>query len=104
MGTIKKQAFFNLIFNYVGIAIGYVNVVLLFPNIFTQDQFGLTRVLISIAAIFTQIASLGGPRILVRYYPHFKNEDKSDWSKTITVSDLRAFLVSLNRHIQESSQ
>jgi hypothetical protein len=33
----------------------------------------------------------------------FQNEDHPDWSKDFTVSDLKAFLVSLNQHIQEST-
>ncbi|MFH1320656.1 MAG: polysaccharide biosynthesis C-terminal domain-containing protein [Bacteroidota bacterium] len=75
MGIVKKQAFFNSIVNYLGVFIGYVNIVLLFPNVFDTQQFGLTRILIAIATIYMQFSSLGINRVLVKFFPFFKTND-----------------------------
>ncbi|RMG83587.1 MAG: hypothetical protein D6707_00820, partial [Bacteroidetes bacterium] len=73
MGIVKKQASFNTLISYAGIALGYLNTVILFPNIFSEAQFGLTRVLLAISAIYIQISSFGTAKIALRFFPFFKN-------------------------------
>ncbi|MBK7114224.1 MAG: hypothetical protein IPH60_17515 [Flavobacteriales bacterium] len=58
MGILARQAGWNAALAYVGLALGFVNVVLLYPRILPADEFGLTRVLVSIAAIAAQMAQL----------------------------------------------
>jgi len=57
MGTIQKQSTQNTIISYLGIALGYVNIVLLFPNFFNTSEVGLARILIHIAAIYAQFSA-----------------------------------------------
>ena len=46
MGIIMKQSLRTSVLSYIGIALGYVNVVLLFPVFLSPEEFGLTRVLL----------------------------------------------------------
>lgn len=68
----------NSIVQYLGIAIGFLNVTILFPNIFTADQFGLTRILVAIAALYAQFSALGTQRTLVRFMPMFRTVDNKN--------------------------
>jgi O-antigen/teichoic acid export membrane protein len=76
MGIVVKQSFWNSIWLYLGIIIGAINTVFLFPKCIDPDQFGLTRLLISIAMIFSQFSMLGAGSIVIRYLPFFRDEKK----------------------------
>ncbi|MDT8411457.1 MAG: oligosaccharide flippase family protein [Vicingaceae bacterium] len=74
MGIIQRQAFFNTIINYAGVLIGFVNVVILFPLFLSQEEFGLTRLVLSLATTMAQLSSFGVHRIAVKFFPIFRNE------------------------------
>ncbi len=76
MGVVIKQGFYNSVWMAVGLAIGYVNMVLLFPVFLTADQFGLTRVLWAAGTVFGQFALLGSPQVLMKFFPQFGNKPK----------------------------
>ncbi|MFC2100982.1 lipopolysaccharide biosynthesis protein [Bacteroidota bacterium] len=78
MGIIKKQAIYNSIYQYIGIIIGYVNIVILFPLFLDTDQFGLTRVLIAISALYVQFSALGINQINIKFFPFFKNHENKN--------------------------
>jgi O-antigen/teichoic acid export membrane protein len=59
---------------YIGLIIGYANTVLLFPKILTSDEFGLTRILLSVAIVISQFAQIGSPAMVVRFYPYLKKK------------------------------
>lgn len=77
MGIIIKQSIKNTIISYLGIALGFVSIILLFPYILTSDQYGLTRLLISIAMISAQFCQLGMKNINIRYFPYFNQQRES---------------------------
>lgn len=74
MGVIAKQSIRTSVLSYIGIALGYVNVVLLFPRFFSAEEFGLTRVLVSVAAVSAQFALLGMVNTMIRFHPKWKEE------------------------------
>ncbi|MCB0428599.1 MAG: oligosaccharide flippase family protein [Flavobacteriales bacterium] len=76
MGIVRKQATKNLIIHYIGMIVGYVNTVLLFPHILNPDQFGLTRVLLALGVLFAQFSQLGSNQILLRFFPGLKEDPK----------------------------
>lgn len=78
MGIIARQATLNTLLAYIGIALGFVNVVVLFPRVLEADQFGLTRLLVSIATIAAQVAQLGAENTVIRYYPYFRDPARDD--------------------------
>ncbi|HRG60054.1 MAG TPA: polysaccharide biosynthesis protein, partial [Bacteroidia bacterium] len=59
MGIIQKQGIQNTIISYIGIIIGFVNVLILQPIMLSADEIGLTRILFSIATLFATIFPLG---------------------------------------------
>ncbi|MHA1695338.1 MAG: hypothetical protein ACTSUG_08765 [Candidatus Helarchaeota archaeon] len=48
MGIIQKQTIKGTIYTYLGVALGFVNIGLLTPKIFSTDQIGLTNILVAI--------------------------------------------------------
>lgn len=90
MGIIVKQSISNTVISYVGIALGFVLTILMFPHILTPDQYGLTRVLISASFISSQFAHLGFQNLVIRYFPFFKKADPDQhgflfWILTIPI-------------------
>lgn len=77
MGVIIRQSIQNTIISYIGVALGFVSTILLYPNILQQDQYGLTRVLFSLALVCSQFAHLGINNIVIRYFPYFKQTNAS---------------------------
>jgi len=77
LGIILRQSIQNTIISYAGIALGFISTILLFPNILQSEQFGLTRVLISISLICAQFSHLGMNNIIIRYFPYYKKTEKS---------------------------
>lgn len=61
----------------MGIALGFISTILLYPNILRADQYGLTRVLFSLALVCSQFAHLGINNIVIRYFPYFKQTKES---------------------------
>lgn len=95
MGIIIRQSIQNTIISYVGIVLGFVTTILMFPHILTTDQYGLTRLLISIALIAAQLSNLGMKSIIIRYFPYFKQMKGSKYNLLFLafVVPLAGFLV-----------
>ena len=72
MGRIARQATINSLLTYVGLVLGFVNLVLLYPRILTPGELGLTRLVVSIAVIAAQIAQVGLESTTIRYFPYFR--------------------------------
>lgn len=49
----------------------------MYPNILTTEQYGLTRVLLSLAMVSTQLANLGTQNTIIRYFPFFRDKEKN---------------------------
>lgn len=78
MGIIARQATLTTLLAYMGIGLGFVNVVLLYPKVLQADEFGLTRLLVSIAAVAAQVAQLGAENTVIRYFPYFRDPARSN--------------------------
>jgi O-antigen/teichoic acid export membrane protein len=75
MGIVIRQGISGSIVNYVGIVVGYINVVLLFPHFLSEEQFGLTRILLAAASLLSQFSQFGITNILLRFFPVFRNKE-----------------------------
>ena len=78
MGIVIKQAGAATVLNYFGIVLGFVNVTLLMNRWFEPSEFGLTRVLLDMAVLFTQVAHLGTYRSVIKFLPLYRTEDKAN--------------------------
>jgi O-antigen/teichoic acid export membrane protein len=56
---------------------GFISTILLFPNILTTDQYGLTRVLLSVALVSSQFAQLGMNNVIIRFFPYYQRSDEA---------------------------
>ncbi|HCQ30187.1 MAG TPA: hypothetical protein DIU39_07875 [Flavobacteriales bacterium] len=77
MGIVAKQGLYNSIWQYLGILLGYVNTVLLFPIFLAPEEFGLTRVIWSAATLSTTFALSGVQGALLKFYPKFKQSQEN---------------------------
>jgi O-antigen/teichoic acid export membrane protein len=77
MGIVKKQAYKNTIVSYLGQAIGFVNLILLYPRFLTTEQIGLFQLLIGLSVMYSIISSMGVPSIIVKYFPFFRTDDNT---------------------------
>ena len=76
MGVIQRQTIKGTIYSYIGVLLGFVNLVLLSPKIFTTDEIGVTQLMVAMAVIMAQISSLGFNNVTVRLFPYFRNKDQ----------------------------
>ncbi len=75
MGIIQKQTIKGSIYSYLGVGIGYINVVVLMPQFFSTEQVGLTQLLLSLSAIFSLLGTFGFGGITNRLFPYFRNKN-----------------------------
>jgi len=76
MGIVAKQSIYNSITSYIGIIIGAVNTIVLFPNVFSPDEFGLTRVINAAAVLGSTLFLFGIPSTALKFFPFFRNREK----------------------------
>ncbi|MEX0857885.1 MAG: polysaccharide biosynthesis C-terminal domain-containing protein [Balneolaceae bacterium] len=70
MGIIINQSIRNAVISYLGIIIGFISTVQLFPNILGAEEFGLTRTLLAIMFVGSQIISIGIPNTIIKQFPY----------------------------------
>ena len=76
MGIVAKQSIYNSIASYIGIIIGAINTIVLFPNIFSPDEFGLTRVINAAAVLGSTLFLFGIPSTTLKFFPFFRDRAK----------------------------
>ena len=78
MGIIKKQAVANTIITYVSLILGAVNVLWLMPKGLSPEEVGLRSLLLSSAFLVSPLARIGFNKVIIKFYPVFKDADKKD--------------------------
>jgi O-antigen/teichoic acid export membrane protein len=76
MNLLKKQGFFNSITLYIGTALGFFNLIILFQRVLTAEQIGFFGLITSVSLLYTQLASIGFSSAITRYFPFFKTDDR----------------------------
>lgn len=77
MGVIQRQGIKQSIATYVGVLIGMVNLLYIYPKSLTKEELGLVRFIIDTSFFAAPFIFLGSNTIIIRYFPHFKdNENK----------------------------
>ena len=74
MGVVIKQSIRGTIVNYVGVIIGFLTTFFILTAYLTQEEIGLTRVLVDAAVLFSSFAQLGTGSSIIRFFPFFKDE------------------------------
>ena len=78
MGIVKRDGIKLTVISYIGSALGYLNKILLFPNILSTEQVGLANIMVSIALLYAQLSSWGIHSVVLRFYPFLKTKDKKN--------------------------
>ena len=76
MGIVKRDSIAITVLSYVGVVVGYVNKILLFPNFLSEEQVGLTSILVSLAVMYAQFSALGINSTVVKFFPFFRTPDR----------------------------
>lgn len=75
MGVLFKDASKITVISYAGAAIGYLNRILLFTNIFNPAQVGLLNTLINVSTLFGSISSFGVYNVTIKFFPYFNSKE-----------------------------
>ena len=98
MGIVIKQSIKGTIVNYVGIAVGFITTFFIVTAYLTQEEIGLTRVLIDAAVLFASFAQLGTGSSIIRFFPYFKDENAKHhgfffWTLVVPIIGFLVFFI-----------
>jgi O-antigen/teichoic acid export membrane protein len=92
MGTVAKQSIQTTIFSYLGVVVGYFNVLWLYPYALDASQLGTFRTIQDLGLLFVPFAQLGVGHGITRYFPQLKANQSAFLSYGLLVS-LGGFLL-----------
>lgn len=95
MRIIAKQSILTTISSYLGVVIGYFNVLWLLPYILDPGQLGLFRTVQDLALILVPFAQLGLGNGITRFYPKVKDQQFSFFTMSLLLSLAGALLVAI---------
>ena len=72
MGVVVKQGLRTAVAGYVGIGLGFLNFLLLFPLVFSPAEIGLVRFVEEVTALLASLMAVGAPSLVVRFFPYFR--------------------------------
>lgn len=75
MGVLARQTSWITLLTAAGLVLGFLNMSLLFPRYLPAADFGLLRLVVSIAIVAGQVAHLGLEATLIRYLPYLRGRD-----------------------------
>lgn len=76
MGIIIRQSVKTTIVNFIGVGIAAISTLFIYP--LYADIYGFAQFLIGTAALFVPFASLGIANTVIKFYPKFETQDKSN--------------------------
>ncbi|MCD6201270.1 MAG: oligosaccharide flippase family protein [Bacteroidales bacterium] len=97
MGIIQRQTIIGTLFSYLGALLGFIIAGILLPNIFSTEENGVLKLLVSYSLLFSRFANLGFNSVINRLFPYFrnyKNHHNGFLFITLTVN-LLGFLLSI---------
>jgi O-antigen/teichoic acid export membrane protein len=77
LGIIEKQTTKNTVYSYLGAGLGFITI-LWQSHLFSTDENGLLRILVSVSMLFAQLSNLGFSTVTVRFFPYFKSKEKGN--------------------------
>ncbi len=78
MGVIKRQGIKQSAVTYVGVCIGMVNILFIYPSFLQENQIGVISYIRETAGLLSLFVFLGSADLIVRFFPQFKDETKSN--------------------------
>lgn len=84
MGIIKRQSLKSSIVNYVGVGLGAIFLLVIFPNILSQEFLGFVQLLLGVTLVFAQLVCVGTHNVLFKYYEQWKTDERLDHYNALT--------------------
>ncbi|MCO5232801.1 MAG: polysaccharide biosynthesis C-terminal domain-containing protein [Chitinophagales bacterium] len=76
MSSIVKQSSIGLIANYLGILLGFINVMIIMPYVLLPEQIGLINLIFSVIAVVYPVLDLSALHIMNRYFTHVQDKQE----------------------------
>jgi len=76
MGVFLKQSFWTSVIIYLGVIIGFINSLILFPKYLSTEEIGLLRQIISAATLLLPLSAFGISATAIKFHPEFSLESK----------------------------
>lgn len=92
MGKVANQSFQTAIFSYIGVVIGYINVLWLYPYALEAAQLGTFRTIQDLALLIVPFAQLGLGHGITRYFPKLEKGQTAFLSFSLLIA-LAGFLI-----------
>ena len=73
MGIVQKQSIKSSAYIYIGFIIGAINILFLFKQYLTPEQFGLTRLLIDVSTLLAMLCTLGSCPATIKFFPFYQS-------------------------------
>ena len=77
MGVIIRQGFKAAISNYIGMALGFISLFILFPLFYDPNELGAIRIFLELATVLSAFALMGTHYSINRFFPYFKTSDQN---------------------------
>ncbi len=78
MGIVIRQSIKGTVINYAGAFIGFLTTMFILTKYLTEEEIGLTRVIIEAATLLAGFAQLGTSASAFRFFPYFKDKEKGN--------------------------
>jgi len=88
MGKIAKQSILTTISSYLGVLIGYINILWLLPYAFSPSQMGIFRTIQDMALLLVPFAQMGLGHGITRFFPQIKNSTATFFTYSLVLSIL----------------
>lgn len=91
MGIVARQSFWNSLNSYLGVALGALNTMILFPYVFLNeaDFTGEIQTVLAFATVVSTFGHLGFPLTITTYFPRLKEKEQGQlWSLAILLVSL----------------
>ena len=95
MEKFARQSILTTLSHYLGVAIGYFNVLWLFPYSLAPEQIGIFRTVQDMAMLLVPFAQLGLGNAITRFFPKLKSRQGSFLTFSILVTLMGFIAVSL---------
>ncbi len=76
MGIVIRQSLKQSAAAYIGVAMGMLNVLVVYPLAFTREELGVLQFLRETALMVAPFVFLGGNALAIRFFPQFRDEQR----------------------------
>jgi O-antigen/teichoic acid export membrane protein len=81
MGIVIRKSLITSLFSYLGVLIGYLNILYFFPKFLTPSQIGLYRLILDSAILLAPFAQSGVMQGVIKFFPVYQQkENQRDFS------------------------